>query len=197
MNDARLLILESTWDERGQYLRPEVSVRPFFHGMTEALAIPMVFRQFNAKDDLRLLLQEFTRDRRFRYCYIAAHGGDRKIYGIGREEIKLASILTACGRAEGKGFIFGACRFVTKEIARRFLWETRARFVAGYAKDIDWIQSMLVDLSFFTYLFRNSGHDAFRAAQKLYRDNRLARRLGFTVYKRDRAPGKVTTSLKQ
>lgn len=197
MSNHRLLILESTWNERGEYLRPEISVLPFFRGMTEAMGIPMVFRQFNAKEDLRLLLQDFVRDRRFAYCYIAAHGGDRKIYGIGREEIKLASILTACGRAEGKGFIFGACRFVTQEIARRFLWETRAQFVAGYAKEIDWIHSMLADLSFFTYLFRGSGHDAFRAAEKLYRDNTLARRLGFTVYKRDRAPRKVVASLKR
>ncbi|MBI4561527.1 MAG: hypothetical protein HY724_05735 [Candidatus Rokubacteria bacterium] len=197
MNDERLLILESTWNERGEYLRPEMSVLPFFRGMTEAMAVPMVFRQFNAKEDLRLLLQDFAKDRRFRYCYIAAHGGDRKIYGIGREEIKLTAILTACGNAEGKGFIFGACRFVTKEIARRFLWETRARFVAGYAKDIDWIHSTLVDLAFFTYLFRGSSQDAFRAAKKLYQDNRLARRLGFTVYRRDRAPGEVTASLKR
>lgn len=196
MNNHRLLILESTWDERGEYLRPEISVLPFFRGMTEAMAIPMVFRQFNAKEDLRLLLQDFVRDRRFAYCYIAAHGGDRKIYGIGREEIKLSSILTGCGKAEGKGFIFGACRFVTKDLARRFLWETRARFVAGYAKDIDWIHSMLVDLSFFTYLFRGSGHDAFSAAGKLYQDNRLARRLGFTVYKRGRASKQVIASLR-
>lgn len=197
MGDPRLLILESTWNERGEYLRPEISVLPFFRGMTEAMAIPMVFRQFNAKEDLRLLLQDFVRDRRFAYCYIAAHGGDRKIYGIGREEIKLSSILTACGKAEGKGFIFSACRFVTRELARRFLWESRARFVAGYAKDIDWIHSMLVDLSFFTYLYRGSGHDAFRAADKLYRDNRLARRLGFTVYKRGRARGEIVASLKR
>jgi hypothetical protein len=86
---------------------------------------------------------------------------------------------------------------VTRELARRFLWESRARFVAGYAKDIDWIHSMLVDLSFFTYLYRGSGHDAFRAAGKLYRDNRLARRLGFTVYKRGRARGEIVASLKQ
>lgn len=197
MNNHRLLILESTWDERGRYLAPEISVLPFFRGMASVMGIPMVFRQFNAKDDLKLLLQDFTKHHRFRYCYIAAHGGDRKIYGIGREEIKLASILTACGRAEGKGFIFGACRFVTREMAERFLWETRARFVAGYAKDIDWIPSMLVDLSFFTHLFQGSGHDAFRAAKKLYRDNRLARRLGFTVYKRDRAPREVVASLKR
>jgi hypothetical protein len=166
-NGQRLLILESTWDEKGHYLRPEISVRPFFHGMTDAMAVSMVYRQFNAKDDLRLLLQDFVRDRRFAYCYVAAHGGDGKIYGVGREEIKLPTIMTACANAEGKGFIFGACRFVSSSTAQRFLWETRARFVAGYSHDIDWIHSMLVDVAFFTFLFRGSGHDAFRAATRL------------------------------
>lgn len=190
-----LLILESTWDEKGHYLRPEISVRPFFHGMTDAMRLSMVYRQFNARDDLRLLLQNFVRDRRFGYCYVAAHGGDSKIYGVGREEIRLSTILTACANAEGKGFIFGACRFVTSQTARRFLWETRARFLAGYSRDIDWIQSMLVDLSFFTFLFRGSGHDPFRAASRLYSEHRLARRIGFTVYKRARTARAVRASL--
>jgi hypothetical protein len=194
-NHRRLLILESTWDEKGHYLRPEISVRPFFRGMTEAMALSMVYRQFNAKEDLRLLLQDFVRDRRFGYCYIAAHGGDSKIYGVGREEIKLSTIMTACANAEGKGFIFGACRFVTSQLAQRFLWETRAQFLAGYGHDIDWIHSMLVDIAFFTFLFRGSGHDAFRAANRLYADHRLARKLGFTVYKRDRAARQVLASL--
>lgn len=197
VNGRRLLILESTWDEKGQYLRPEISVRPFFHGMTEAMDVAMVYRQFNAKEDLRLLLQDFVRDRRFGYCYIAAHGGDGKIYGVGREEIKLTAIMTACANAEGKGFIFGACRFVTSQIARRFLWETRARFVAGYSHDIDWIHSMLVDISFFTFLFRGSGHDPFRAADRLYSEHGLARKIGFTVYKRDRPAQEVLASLRR
>jgi hypothetical protein len=192
----RLLILESTWDERGHYLRPEISVQPFFRGMTEALEIPMVYRQFNARDDLGLLLHDFVRDRRFGYCYVAAHGGDGKIYGVGREEIKLTSIMTACANAHGKGFFFGACRFVTPQLAERFLWETRARFLAGYSHDVDWMQSMLVDISFFTFLFRGSGHDAFRAATRLYSDHRMARKLGLTVYKRDRAAGQVRASLR-
>jgi hypothetical protein len=194
-NGRRLLILESTWDEKGQYLRPEISVHPFFQGMTEAMGVSMVYRQFNAKEDLRLLLHDFVRDRRFGYCYIAAHGGDGKIYGVGREEIKLSNIMTASANAEGKGFIFGACRFVTRQIARRFLWETRAQFLAGYSHDIDWIQSMLVDISFFTFLFRGSGHDAFRAATRLYSEHRLARKIGFTVYKRERAAQRVRASL--
>lgn len=194
-NGRSLLILESTWDEKGHYLRPEISVRPFFRGITEAMDVSMVYRQFNAKEDLRMLLQDFVRNRRFGYCYIAAHGGDSKIYGIGREEIKLPTIMTACANAEGKGFMFGACRFVTPEIARRFLWETRAQFLAGYSRDVDWIQSMLVDISFFTVLFRGSGYDAFRAADRLYADHRLARKIGFTVYKRNRAAPEVLASL--
>jgi hypothetical protein len=194
-NGRGLLILESTWDEKGQYLRPEISVRPFFHGMTEAMDVSMIYRQFNAKEDLRLLLEDFVRDRRFGYCYIAAHGGDGKIYGVGREEIKLSNLMTACANADGKGFIFGACRFVTAPIAQRFLWETRARFLAGYSHDIDWIQSMLVDISFFTFLFRGSGYDAFRAVNRLYSEHRLARRIGFTVYKRERAAQGVRGSL--
>ncbi len=196
-NGHSLLILESTWDEKGQYLRPEISVHPFFQGVTAAMAIPMVYRQFNAKEDLRLLLQDFIRDRHFGYCYVAAHGGDSKIYGIGREEIKLSAIMTACANAEGKGFIFGACRFVTPELARRFLWETRARFLAGYSHDVDWIQSMLVDISFLTFLFRGSGHDAFRAASRLYANHGLARKIGFTVYKRDRAAPEVLATLRR
>jgi hypothetical protein len=195
-NGRGLLILESTWDEKGHYLRPEISVHPLFHGITEAMDVAMVYRQFNAKDDLRLLLQDFVRDRRFAYCYIAAHGGDGKIYGVGREEIKLSAIMTACANADGKGFIFGACRFVTPQTARRFLWETRARFLAGYSHDIDWVHSMLVDLAFLTSLFRGSGHDAFRAATRLYADHRLARRLGFTVYKRGRPGRQVLASLR-
>src|SRR5438445_11169866 len=105
-------MLESSRDEKGQYIRPELCVHPFFQGMTEAMGVSMVYRQFNAKEDLRLLLHDFVRDRRFGYCYIAAHAGAGKIYGVGREEIRLSNIVTASAHAEDQGRIFGACRFV-------------------------------------------------------------------------------------
>src|SRR5207248_464730 len=96
-------------------------------------------------------LQEFCRDGGYSYCYIASHGTAGRLETL-LENVNGATIAEACRGGRGRGFIVGACAFGNPATATTFLTRTHAAFVAGYARDVPWQESMLTDLTFLTYL---------------------------------------------
>ncbi len=144
-----LLVLETPWDHG---LRSDLSVGPFLMGLRDALHLEVVTQRFNGKDDLVHYLGEFVREPGLSHCYIGAHGTAGRIQAL-LGDVNAATIGNACRGSRDKGFIISACSFGNEATARRFLQTTRAHFVAGYAHDVPWMESMLVDLMFMTYLF--------------------------------------------
>jgi hypothetical protein len=215
-----LAVLESMWNRRGKLLDEEPSVLPYLKAIRQSLAwegirVNLVYRRFYSAYDLGLLLEEVRRRRRFQVVYIASHGQNRKLLGIGDRVIRLETLVGHCRPAGRLGFIFGACDFVTEETARDFLLRTGARFVAGYQKAIPWTESMLVDCLFLSYLLGGTmkwvrtkhgermpplrEHEDFeitrsenpqRVAGLLYRDCPLAHDISFSVFTLARQRGR-------
>ena len=157
----RLVVLESMWNPKGKLLNEEPSVLPYLKAIRQSLAwegilINLVYRRFYSHYDLGLLLKEVRRHRKSQVCYIASHGEQRKLTGLGDKVIRLASLIEYGRPSRTTGYIFGACDFVTPDTARKFLEATGARFVAGYQKEIPWTESMLVDCLFLSYLLGGS-----------------------------------------
>jgi hypothetical protein len=205
MRQARLAVLEVNWEE--QILRREIarSVRPFFHGLEGELDVDFPEGEFNSKDDLVTGLQEFRRSRA-KYLFVGSHGVRKMLFDTSHG-ITASTIIGACKNSRGKGFFFSACDFGNRNTAREFLVETKADFLAGYSRSVPWLESMLVDLFFLTYLLQGrvkrrrgaqgdvpslvedgsgfiseKSENPLKVARWVYEDVPLALPLGFDVY---------------
>jgi hypothetical protein len=213
-----LLVFESPWNDE---LESGESVGPFLMGLKDALKIKVISQRFNGRDDLVYYLRKFSEKRsRYSHCYIACHGTLGRLQPLLRD-VNAATIADACRGARGRGFIIGACSFGNRRTATAFLRKTKASFVAGYTKDVPWMDSMLVDLAFLTYLLggrcrtkRESGgnrtlvayrdgsfsversRDPLKVARWLYEDFPLSKTLGFVVHRRSsgRGPWRLLSS---
>jgi hypothetical protein len=210
---ARLFVLETPWDRD---IRSALSVGPFLAGLKEALEIDVVPQRFNGKDDLVFYLNEFSgRNSEFSHCYVACHGTSGRLQPLLEQQINAATIADACRGSRGRGFIIGGCSFGNYRTAATFLERTGASFVAGYSADVPWMESMLVDLMFLTYLLggrcrrRRTGSslecfvadrdgyklqrtgNPLKAAKWVYEDLPLARKLSFVVHRRRPRRGPV------
>lgn len=141
-----LLVLETPRDDD---LESKLSVGPFLQGLGTSLRCSVACQRFNGKGDLVHYLRTFAQSY-YTYCYIASHGTTGRLETL-LENANGATIAAACRGSRGRGFIVGACAFGNRESATRFLLSTRAAFVAGYARDVRWQESMLTDLTFLTY----------------------------------------------
>ena len=57
------------------------------------------------------------------------------------------------------------------------------RWIAGYRTEANWLDAMLVDLTFWQELLLHPAHDAWTAAKRTYKRLPLARELRFAVFK--------------
>src|SRR3970282_1084869 len=215
-----VVVLESMWNKKGGLLEEVPSVLPYLKAIRQSLAwegirINLVYRRFYSHYDLGLLLKEVRRHRKSQVCYIASHGEQRKLTGLGDKVIRLESLIEYCRPSRTTGYIFGACDFVTTDTARKFLEATGARFVAGYQKAIPWTESMLVDCLFLSYLLGGTmkwvrtkhgermpplrtledfeitrSENPQKVAGKLSRDSPLAHDITFSCFTLDRGQGR-------
>lgn len=155
-DNADLLVLESDW---GEDLADNTSTRPFLEGLAAALDITIVFRTFHSARDLtHWLRQMFKAKRRPSIAYISSHGDGRFLQAsLGDSGIDLRRVLVAATKGTRqkhgrRGLLLGAC-----EIGRdldEVLASARGRldWVAGYAVEVPWIESTLIDLAFLSYV---------------------------------------------
>jgi hypothetical protein len=192
-----------------------MSVGPFLLGLRDALRLKVVSQRFNGMRDLGYFLRRFSaRNSSFSHCYIASHGTRGRLQSL-IEDVNSATIARACRGCQGRGFIVGACAFGNTRTAVNFLKKTGAHFVAGYVEDVPWMESMVVDLLFLTYLFRGRGRtqhtgksarfvfrrddtlavtrsrDPLRVARWVYEDLPLAHKLGLVVHRRRPGRGRA------
>jgi hypothetical protein len=207
-----LVVLESPWENS---LDSPLSVGPFLIGLRNALHIKVATQQFNGAHDLRFFLREFSRrSSSFSHCYIACHGTRGRLQPL-LADVNSTTIAHASRGSRGRGFIIGACAFGNTRTARNFLRQSGANFVAGYGGDVPWMESMIVDLLFLSYLFagrcraslngkreqlliRGDGDFALMRSQNplkvarwVYEDLPLARKLGFVVHRRRPGMGRA------
>ena len=156
----RLIVLEASWDDEFHIKR---SVRPFIEGWANQAAISFAYRSYNDRRDLRHWLECFYRDPTADTIYVAGHGLGTRLVGLGDRGINIAPLLSRVFRKAGrpkavkpKGLLVGACECFGERVRSRILEETndRLHWVGGYAVEIPWLESTLVDIAFLEYRFR-------------------------------------------
>jgi hypothetical protein len=201
-----LLVLENPWTDS---VADDISVAPFVQGFEKwAANLTTYVRQFYRLDELQMWLADFARRRpgvRRRVVYLASHGTPGRFGGLpdgsGQTNFRnLCRVVKSVGGFEG--LHLGCCNLGSRANADGLLRPDRRRrkavpckWVAGYREDnIGWLDSMVVDLVFWSFLLADKKHDAWSAALKTYTFTPRARKLGFAVF-RNGPGGRLLDSL--
>lgn len=194
---------------RNRVLSDGISVAPFVEGfMRWSLDVTMYVRYFY-RNELGVWLKDFSRRRRGvgrRVVYIASHGTRGRLGGLpdGSAAVNFQTFLQMLRQTPGlDGVHLGCCCLGNSKNAALLLHADRrrrprvaCRWVAGYGGDIDWFDSMLIDLSFWRFVLMDPTHDAWEAAIKTYRHFPRAKEMGFSVFMNGRG-GRVRDSLRE
>jgi hypothetical protein len=160
MPHTGLAIIEARWSDYGNN-----SVRPLFEtlaGILDGNPHSVRYDMFVEEASLSQIISDIANKRNFHSLYIGAHGDENSFYGLGDVKIgraKFRNILKSYNtRRSIKGVYFGACSIVTEQNAAFWLTElpsTGLQWIAGYEKEVLWIDSSAVDMIFWSkYLYR-------------------------------------------
>jgi hypothetical protein len=157
--------------------------------------VSLSHQTFRSGDDLRYWFGRIPKRERA-FVYIASHADGDDLQPVDRRSrVRRDQLLDALKAAKDDAIEFlhfGACAFIDPARRRLSLEEladaSRARWVSGYVKDIDWLPSMLLDLAIVGELFLSFYHEtnarrpklAARAVKFVRTYEKLARDLGFS-----------------
>ena len=178
-----IFALEGDWNPED--LTEGWSVRPNLETLRDMLGIDFIHRRVGTRDEFRYYVEKWLAKgkgnyRDFKVGYFAFHGypgtlcpgeGDVRLYQLER---------WMDGGAKGRVVFFDACSTldINNRRIKEFVDRTKVSAVVGYAKDVDSLESMALDL---LILWALTGHEPCEAEELLWADyGGLAERLGLT-----------------
>lgn len=190
-----LMVLESLWDSE---LSSKKSVKPFFDGLSEVCGIKYVYHTVYDDDDMYYFIKK-SKSLCSNY-YIATHGSRTCLNTINNKIIDRETVHDIFKNLGGKdiGIFFGSCNFINEETAKEMLDSTKACWVAGYNKKVDWFDSTVIDLAFWRYYLKGDEdieNTQWEVAKLIYQNYPLSISLKFSLF--DYEGRKVHNSLKE
>jgi hypothetical protein len=150
-----LAVIESRW-----WRSRNDSVRPLFEtlaGIVEGNPHSVRYDMFVEEDSLSQIISDVARDPDLHSIYIGAHGDETSICGLGDATIsrtRLRNMLRGANAAGAiAGLYFGSCLIATPRNVSFWLTETPTtglKWIAGYTKSVDWVDSSAVDMIFWS-----------------------------------------------
>jgi hypothetical protein len=148
---ARFAVLESRWARRSA-----LSVKPAFDLVLAAQGLPADTYEYEmvaSRAALREAAIRITRSERAQVLYLACHGNRRgELVLHGGEVVSrdfLARTVALCGPSL-RGLYLGACFAGRKAMAQAMFEQSpNLRWVMGYSREIDFIDSTALDMMFF------------------------------------------------
>ena len=156
MASKNIFCLEGEWERS---LKSRSSILPTLEFLEQNDKVKYVFRKVAMKEDLCFYLNKALRAE-FRYYPIinlAFHGSSQEIEMASGKNVSLSELAEEFeGLFEGKIIHFGSCSTLraSEEVLRDFMKRTDALIVSGYTKKIDFIDSSLFDIAYFSLLQR-------------------------------------------
>ena len=197
-----LYLFEGTWWSH----REVPLVLPYFQALQTSYGpnygpISLSHRTIRTGDDIAYWIKRILRGERA-FVYFACHGNRLELYPAdGRHPIDREALIEALGHMKHNAveFLhFGCCEMVDKKDREGSLNELAhfqdVRWVSGYVKRIDWLDSMFLDLALvarlylpYRYAKSSKARLAARATGFCEQYEQLARQLGFCGVTCDRA----------
>lgn len=155
-----IFCLEVPWSESREYIDettpksvlPGIQLIARYHGMAQ-----LNYKTCATTAELRYHLQDFSNVRKsaknwYGCFYLASHGSKGSIYLPGDEEdLTLSQLAKLMGKTfKGCIIYFGSCSVLScaNEILEEFKEETEVDAIFGYERDVDWVDSTVLDILF-------------------------------------------------
>lgn len=196
-----IAVIESKWFEDSN-----VSVRGLFELVADlATGTPHAYHYEMASSEVALkeAIPRVAKDNACRYLCLAMHGNERGLQLINDDQVTRTELKNLLVRIKGHrgaklaGIHMASCIFGTQDIAEKlFSTPTELRWMAGYTKEVEWIESSALDLLFFNYL-ASPDDPSLTEIQKIHAVARklsenvcgLVEKLGFGIYVRKQKTG--------
>lgn len=193
MSKAPIIILEGTWWKNNEV--PQVL--PYFNALANSEGgIDLSYRTIRSSDDIGYYVSKIPKNAGA-MLYFACHGEDLHLKPAGgRAKIPHSELLAALGKAKAGAvsFVhFSCCEMIDpkdeRDTHQKILDATRAKWSSGYTKDVDWLQSMLLELALVNEIFSpqhnvvDGGKAKINTRAKAFLETyeQLARKLGFSA----------------
>jgi hypothetical protein len=179
----KILCLEGEWSAD---IRSEESVKPLLEILQRRGEIKYIYRRCGTKGEFAyyLLQKKYYRD--CQIVFLSFHGARGKLKISPHEVITLPEIADlAHGSFKNKLVYFGSCKTLraVDEQLKDFLKKTGAAAVAGYTKDVGWVESSAFEL-LFLYWAAYYKKPAYLLQRLASRYSRLQKLMGFKYYTR-------------
>ena len=192
---SNLAVLESKWVKRRNY-----SVKPVFDllcHVTLGSSDRFHYETINSNISARDAIQRISVDSMHTCIYFATHGSKGKIHLYNKSDIieinEISDIIRdtkSHSERNISGVYFGSCSTINDANAKLFLNSNNSlNWIAGYQKNVDWIDSTVLDTLFFQYLFNNKLNMTYelsmvKKAADLLKDRckGLIKELRFSIY---------------
>lgn len=149
-------VIESRWLDKGNH-----TVKPIFEAISAIYknnSNAFFYDSFAEKQSLSEVLGIRAIDKSTEVIYLATHGDHKnnictQTVDISRTELRNC-IENANSKKQIKGIFFGTCYTGNENIAK-FLLEykqTHLEWIAGYSKEVNWIDGTAIDMIFFSKL---------------------------------------------
>jgi len=164
-------ILEGTWWSN----REVPQVLPYFQALEiTGNRINLSLRTFRSVDDIAYWISKISRGERA-FVYFACHGDKQQLVpSDGRSPISNSHLLNALTAAKDGAIDFlhfGCCEMISpgnrRESLESYLLASKSKWVSGYSKSVDWLQSTLLDLALVAELAVPYHNDRKRGNVKL------------------------------
>lgn len=194
MSKARVVLLEGTW-----WKSHEVPlILPYFHALAIShREIDLCHRTIRCVEDIDYYVGKISKNAGA-LLYFACHGEELHLKPAGeRDKISQDELLAALSSAkEGAvSFVhFGCCEMIDPDDRRKthdgILDASGAKWSSGYTKEVDWLQSTLLDLALVAEVFipQCASTDGRKTRPKALATDfistyeQLARDLGFSAF---------------
>jgi len=186
-------VIEGNWyDDDGS--EDNVTVRPLFDFLSDLHYQDhhsYLYHMAETKGAFRHVMKRIAKSKKTKVVVLAMHGNKRNLHLDEGQKIDrefLADCLVEATKEKGAhltGLYIGACKFGTREMAE-YLFSRRisVKWIAGYRKSVDFVDSTGLDLLFFNCFLDESEKIRKTANRMKSRMRGLCDELGFSIYVR-------------
>lgn len=155
MATRKIFCLEGEWQEKD--LRKKQGISSMLQFLHDNCNIEYVHRKLSTVESFLNYLQSLKRGNLKKYdiIYLAFHGYSNNIYIAKGHELSLEELAEQTeGLFVDRVIHFGSCKtlFTSERRLLEFKEATGARLISGFTKTIDFVDSTLLDIAYFTHL---------------------------------------------
>jgi hypothetical protein len=152
----KILCFEGLWDNN---LEQRLSVKPLLETISKLNGIKFTHCPCNTVSEFHFHLYQFTRSKKivskYGILYMAFHGHSGRIVLSDQEQLNLEDLADLMGQSfRGWSVLLSCCSILClgEKRIKNFIKQTEVALVVGYRKDVDWGESISLDLIILDHL---------------------------------------------